>query len=141
MIRAPRRSDQAYIASTWVRSLVDRMRPGPRYGEVGKNVDTVLDRGDTRAALRVAKHDHDLILGYVVYAEGVGVPLVHYCYVRKHTRDGGLLRQRGIASELLEHVGVKRGEPVVCTSLGPDSRLLRAAYPASVHLPLREFLL
>lgn len=140
MMRTPRPTDQPYIASSWIRSLVGAKRMGPRYGHVGTDVDAVLDRSDTRAIVRHAAHDQDVILGYVIYAEGVGVPLVHYVYTRNRTDTLGTLRQKGIAHAMLEAIGVTRDGPVVCTSLGPDSRLLRAAYPASVYMPLKEFL-
>lgn len=141
-LREPRATDQSYIASTWVRSIAGRGdRPlGPRYGDLGRQVDAVMDRAETRALIRHAAHDKDAILGYVVFAEGVGVPLVHFCYVRmKH--DGHDLRGSGIATALLSAIRVVRDKPAVCTSITTgDSRYLRDAYKLVVPMPLKEFL-
>jgi hypothetical protein len=136
MIRGPRQTDQSYLASTWVRSLsgVAGRRLGRRGGEIGLAVDAVFDRSDTRALIRHAAGDKDRILGYVVYCEGAGVPVVHYLYARLDDRE------KGIASELLSAVGVKRDGSVVCTSLGPDSQRLRGRYKGAVYMPLQEFL-
>lgn len=136
LIRGPRATDQSYLAATWVRSLsgIANRRLGHRGGEVGRAVDQVFDRSDTRALLRYAPGDRDRILGYVVYVEGAGVPVVHYLYTR---RD---YRARGIASELLRAIGVGHVGSVVCTSLGPDSERMRRRYQASAYMPLLEFL-
>lgn len=136
LIRGPRKADQSYVAATWVRSLsgVANRRLGHRGGEIGRAVDQVFDRSDTRALIRHAAGDRDRILGYVVFCEGAGVPLVHYLYVR---RD---IRERGIATELLAACGVTREGSVVCTSLGPDSQRMRGRYKAAVYMPLQEFL-
>ncbi len=136
MIRGPRRTDQAFIAATWVRSLsgVANRRLGFRGGEIGRQVDAVLDRSDTRALIRYAPGDMDRILGYIVYCEGAGVPVLHYCYTRKEYRG------RGIASELLAACGVTHTGAVVCTSLGPDSQRMRSRYKGAAYMPLTEFL-
>lgn len=136
MIRGPRKSDQSYLAATWVRSLagVASRRLGHRGGEIGRAVDSVFDRGDTRALIRHAAGDPDRILGYVVFVEGAGVPVVHYLYTREKQRG------RGIASELLAACGVKKAGSVVCTSLGPDSQRMRGRYLGAVHMPLADFL-
>jgi hypothetical protein len=135
-VRAPRGSDQNYVAATWVRSLagVANRRLGQRGGEIGRAVDSVFDRADTRALIRHAPGDVDRILGYVVYVEGAGVPVIHYCYCRQDYRG------RGIVTELLSAAGVTKPGSVVCTSLGPDSQRLRGRYKGAVYLPLAEFL-
>ena len=136
MIRGPRQSDQNYIASTWVRSLagVANRRLGRRGGEIGIAVDQVLDRGDTRALIRHQAGNRDHILGYVVFVEGAGVPVVHYIYVRQDYRG------RGLATQLLREAGVTSDSSVVCTSLGPDSARIRSRYQGAVYMPLDEFL-
>lgn len=136
MIRGPRRADQAYLASTWVRSLsgVAHRRLGQRGAEIGRAVDQVFDRSDTRALIRHAAGDVDRILGYVVFVEGAGVPVIHYLYCRDQKRN------QGIATELLTACGVTKGGSVVCTSLGPDSQRMRGRYKGAVYMPLAEFL-
>lgn len=136
LIRAPRPSDQAYIASTWARNASGvgfrAFTPGAK--QLGTNIDRVLDAPTTRAVVRHAERDANRILGYCVYADAPGVVVVHYVYVRREARE------RGLAAELLKALGVSRDTPVVCTSLGPDSRLLRGAYKAAAYMPLEEFL-
>ncbi len=136
MIRGPRKQDQSYLAATWVRSLsgVANRRLGSRGGEIGRAVDAVFDRNDTRALIRHAAGDSDRILGYIVFVEGAGVPVVHYLYVRdKH-------RNKGIATELLTACGATKAGSVVCTSLGPDSQRMRGRYKGAVYMPLADFL-
>lgn len=140
MIRTPRASDQGYIASTWARSVLSthatqrhfRSRTGT---QVNEQIDRVMDRADTRALLRVKPHDPNVILAWLVYCEGPGVPMVHYMYCRRDERG------RGYTGELLERLSVTRTGGVVCTSTGPSSESMRGRYRASVHVPLAEFLL
>jgi len=113
------------------------MRTGRQIGHV---IDAVLDRPDTRALLCVKDSDHDYIVGYVLYAEGPAVPLVHWLYCRDHDADGRPLRGQGVAAELLKRINVDRSKAVICTSTGPSSESMRGRYRASVHVPLTEFL-
>jgi len=137
--RKPRSSDQSYIASTWARSMLST-HAHQRHGsmrnanQVGKLIDRVLDRKDTRAYVCVADEDDDYIVGWVLYCEGPSVPVVHYVYVRREER------QRGIAEALLEQIGVFRDGLVVCTSNGPSSNTIKRRYPAATFVPLEEFL-
>lgn len=139
MIRAPRPSDQSYIASTWARSMLSthasqrhmRSRTGR---QIGEQLNAVMDRPDTRAWLYVKTHDHDAIVGWVVYVEGPAVPTIHYLYTRRDDRG------TGVAAALLAKLGVTRTGGVVCTSLGPSSESMRGRYKASVYVPLAEFL-
>jgi hypothetical protein len=132
-IRGPRKTDQSFIASTWIRQLGAR---GARGGDVGRLVDQVMDRTDTRALIRHAPGDQDSIRGWVVYAYGYGVPLVHFVYVRKDYRE------KGYAAALLDHVGILRTTSFVHTAANAPpsaSRLLRS-YKGAALLPLTEFL-
>ncbi len=136
-IRGPRKADQSFIAATWVKQLVSADRrgaAGARYGAIGRNVDAVLDRGDTRALVRHAPGDEHAIYGYVVYAEGPGVPLCHFVYVRKDHR------QKGYARELLSRIGIQPTTACVYTSRGPMKDKLLRAYRAAAFLSLAEFL-
>jgi len=140
VIRTPRKTDQGYIASTWAKSILRGTHAWERHGtartghQIHSLIDQVLDRQDTRALVRVKPSDPDVILGWVLYVEGPGVPIVHYCYVRADERE------HGIAGELLHRIGVRRDGGVVCTSDGPSSAMMRTLYPAAVHMPLAEFL-
>lgn len=144
MIRPPTPRDQSYIASTWTRSLLsqhasDRDPAMRTHAQISALIDATMDRKDTRAVVRCSPHDRDAILGWVLYCDAPGVPVVHYAYCRRSGSDG-LLRGQGIATEMLHHIGVRHDEGVVCTSLGPSSRDLRARYRGASYLPLSEFL-
>lgn len=139
MIRAPLRSDQGYIAATWARSMLSthahqrhmRSRTGQ---QIGKQIDAVMDRADTRGLVCVRDADRNYILGWVLYVEGPSVPVLHYLYVRRDERGVG------IAAALLAKLDITRTSGVVCTSHGPSSESMRGRYKASVHVPLDEFL-
>lgn len=136
VIRGPRSTDQAYIASTWVRSMTSagHRKLGARGGHVARHIDSIFDRDDTRALIRHVAGDPDRIIGWLVRAEGAAVPLVHYVYVRKDYRG------KGHATELLLAAGCRKDLALVYTCDGPDSRHLVTAYPAATHLPLTQFL-
>lgn len=149
MIRSARPTDQAYIASTWTRSIcsthkvagvssknhaVQRHIGSAMWDHVSKQVDAVMDRSDSRALVVCKAHDHDAILGWIVYAEGAGAPLVHYLYTRSEHRG------RQFGAELLHRIGVGLSTAVVCTSLGPSSQAMRSRYKAAVYMPIEQFL-
>lgn len=136
MIRGPRKTDQGFVASTWVRSMSGcANRPlGVRGGNIGRLVDQVLERSDTRALIRHAAGDTDRILGWVAFVEGPGVPVIHYTYVRAEHRG------KGIAEQLLTAAGCRRDKALVYTCRGPDTVKLLRAFPAATHLELAEFL-
>lgn len=145
MIREPRRTDQGYIAQTWARSLLSVPSAGrPPEMRSGRNinriVDAALDRVDTRGLVCCMEDDPNAILGWVIFAEGPRVPTVHYLYTRRSHPDGSPARGRGIASALLQRVGVGRERGLVCTSSGPSSQFMRDKYMASVYVPLVEFM-
>jgi GNAT superfamily N-acetyltransferase len=137
LVRGPRKRDQSYVASTWCKQMgaVDKVNSrGPRYGLLGNQIDRVLEREDTRALIRHAPGDADGIYGYVVFAEGVGVPLVHFVYVRNEHRG------KGYGSELLKSVGVEALTAFVWTCRGPSAPWMVGKYKAASHMPLSEFL-
>lgn len=135
-IRGPRKTDQSFIAATWVKQLGNYDRRGAigaRHGTHGRNVDALLDRADTRAIIRHAPGDPDAIFAWLVYAEGPGVPLVHFAYTRKDWRE------RGYARALLAHIGVHADTSWVYTSRGPMADKLLRSYRGAAFLPLQEF--
>lgn len=138
VLRRPRPTDQGYVASTWVRSATAigwRPVSGAKAGrEMSRLVARVLERRDTRVLVAAAASDLDRVVGWVAHVAEVPVPLVHYVYVRQSERRAGVCRR------LLEHVGVRRDRAAAWTCEGPALDVLRAQYPAAVHLPLKEFL-
>lgn len=147
MIRAPLPSDQPFVAATWVRSMLsahahkniphaqrrhgqNRNPQGPIGRQLNDRVDAVLDRSDTKILITAWDKHPDVILGWLCHA---GLT-VHYLWVRKQERGGG------IATAMLRRVGIDHDTGVACTSHGPDSAELRARYKGAVHLPLEEFL-
>lgn len=135
-LRSPRPADQAYLASTWCRQMAnaspDEAR-GLRFGDVGRRVDAALDRGDTRALIRHAAGSPELILGWICYAEGPGVPVLHMVYVRKEHRG------KGYGGELLASIGITRATAFVFTQRGP-AKWMASAYPGGTYLALEDFL-
>lgn len=159
MIRSAVGGDQAYIASTWTRSICSMHKvPGKtsaRFGRghamqrhagsalwehTSKLVDAVMDRADSRALVLCHPIDRSRIVAWALYVDGTPVPTIHYLYTRSADTAGEEQRRRGFATELLERIGVSRRAPVVCTSRGPSSDEMRARYPLSQHLPLEQFL-
>lgn len=136
LIRGPRKTDQGYIASTWVQQMRSARNMSPKRGVAvfGRQVDAVLDRPDTRALVRHRAGDPDAILGWVVYVEGPGVPMIHFAYVRREARG------HGYGAELLQRVGVTPSIAFVYTCRGPSTSRLLTKYRAASHLPLQEFL-
>jgi len=139
MIRPPLPSDQGYIASTWARSVLSthahQRHLSSRTGaQVGRQIDRVMDRPDTRALVACRDKDPNFITGWMIYVVGPRTPTIHYLYTRRDERGVG------IAASLLARIGVDRARGVVCTSHGPSSESMRGRYRASVHLPLEEFL-
>lgn len=136
-IRGPHPSDQSYIASTWVKQMAGhdkRGAVGARYGQHGRNVDALLERGDTRAIVRHAPGDEHAIRAWLVYADGPGVPLAHFAYTRKDHRG------KGYARELLAHIGIRPDVSFVYTATGPMGTKLLRSYKGAAFLPLAEFL-
>lgn len=156
VIRAPRPEDQAYIAATWARSMMSGARSGHamrRHGaqrggstiaSLGGRIDAVLDRHDTRALVAVwperGPGGRDYIVGWAIYVDAAGVPIVHYVYTRDHDAEGRPLRGTGIAGAIFRRLGIGRTTAVVCTSDGPSSEGLRGRFRASTYMPLEDFL-
>lgn len=137
-VRAPRKTDQAYVSSTWLKQMADVDRDysrGARWGQAGKHVDMVMERADTRALIWHVPQREDDIVGWIVFAEIPGdTPVVHFVYVRRDARE------RGIAAELLAMVGVRPDTDFVFTCRGPMTAVMRTKYRQAAHMPLADFL-
>jgi GNAT superfamily N-acetyltransferase len=131
VIRSPRATDQSFVAATWTRTM-QRVRGEGR--AIGKLVDRVLERADTRCLVLSPAHDPDRIHAWIVYAEGPKVPLVHYVFTRPEHR------RKGYARELLARAGVRIDAASVFTQQSRDTVKLTTAFPMAAHLPLPEFL-
>lgn len=115
-----------------------------RLQTLGGRIDAVLDRSDTRALVAVrpgaGPGTRDFIVGWVIYCDAAGLPIVHYAYTRDHAADGRPLRGTGIAGAMFARIGIARTSPVACTSDGPSSEALRGHFRASTYYPLEDFL-
>jgi hypothetical protein len=140
VIREPRKSDQGYVTSTWIRSIMRGTHVIERHGlarsgqQLHGLIDKLMDRPDTKALLRVKPSDPDVIHAWLMYTEGQGVPVIHFVYTRADER------QRGFAGELLHRIGVRRDGEAICTSDGPSSAMVRSLYPGVRYVPLANFL-
>lgn len=149
MIRNAIPSDEAFVCQSWVRSMLstgkshamvghaerrhgqDRAIGGPMGQLLNDRVDAILNRKDTRCLITAWDEHPDVILGYLVYST-TGV--VHYIWVRKEERG------HRIATRMLRHIGINSTDPVECTSVGPDSDVMRRSYGASRYLSFEEFI-
>lgn len=136
VIRPPRPGDQGYITSTWLATMRDaheEMSRGAYYAEYGRLIDRVLDRDGTRCELAVDINDPDAIKGWIVWTPIPRAPVLHYVYVRRRFRRGG------IATALALEAGIQfLGPKFVYTCDGPDAHVIRRW--GGTFLSLQEFL-
>ena len=142
MIREARPSDQAYVASTWVASILsvgDRRKSNAN--ALRRLVDGVLDRDDVRVIVACSNTDENHILGWLCYTRIVSSSLTvapryvaHYAYVR----DGE--RKKGRLAEMMFAVGIDRGT-MMHTFDGPSTKALaRTVLAKSVKIHPHTFL-
>lgn len=131
-IRRPRPTDQSYIASTWVNSLI-QVR-GNTKSESNALVDRMLDDPAVRLLLAVEPSSMDTILGWLCYTPMPSSRIVHYVYVRDK------LRLRGIASALYRKAWPVDKGKLVYTLSGPDADALHKRWPDAIHMQITEFL-
>ena len=131
MIRAPRPSDQAFVASSWVRSMSRTRAESPK---IGRDVDLILERHDTRCLIDSERRDDNRIRGWICYADVPSMPTLHYCYVRQE------FRREGIATQLLDEAGIKKDAVSIYTHHSRDANRMVTAFPQSVHVALPEWL-
>lgn len=133
-IRRPRPTDQSYIASTWVNSLI-QVR-GNTKSESNALVDRMLDDPAVRLLLAVEPSAPDTILGWICYTPMPRAQVLHYVYVRDKLRTRGIARELYNKAWSMSHVSSK----LVYTMRGPDADRLLARWPSAMLLPVTEFL-
>lgn len=146
IIRRGIATDQAYITSTWLKSLAHApcYRSHPRQGffmRNGADVDTLLDRADVSVRVAALAAQPDTILGWICYTQMPPRTLVlHYVYVRRE-HDGHEMRLHGIARSLLHAAmeGLQADSAIVYTYKGPNERELLVKHKAD-YVPLGRFL-
>ncbi len=147
MLREARRTDQAYVTSTWAQNLC-RARvacPGHRHAckESRALVDRVTDHVGTRIMIACDPVHTDDLMGWLAYATASSVRLLHFMYVRDR------LRRKGVASALVrytwpDHMMQAGLMPIVWTMPGPTGEDLERmhtglGYPI-IHQPIEKFL-
>lgn len=131
-VRTARAGDQAYVASTWLRSLTNG-RPSARDDELRTTIDRVLDHKATRILVACERKQEAKLYGWLAHVPLESRALVHYLYVREP------LRGRGIARALADRAELLTGKPLVYTMRGPAATPLLLKFPA-VHMKLDEVL-
>ena len=129
-IRKARPDDQAYIASTWLRSMTHG-RATATDAERRAAIDKVLDHNITRVLVACDPKAEHRIRGWLCYAPLIVARVVHYLYVR----DGW--RKQGIARALMEHAKLLDDRPLLYTHKGPDWASLTTRWRAA-PIPLSE---
>lgn len=133
VIRSPKMSDQAYVASTWTQSLLTADRKLTK-SDVNTTIDRVLDDPEARVILACEPTRYDVIIGWLCYTLTPTSRVIHYVYVRDK------MRRRGVASQLYRKAFPRDAGKLVYTFRGPDSSALLKVWPYAVHLPIQEFL-
>lgn len=130
-IRRPRPTDQSYIASTWVNSLI-QVR-GQTKSESNAIVDRMLDDPSVRLMLAVEPTAINTILGWLCYTPLSKAFAVHYVYVRDK------MRRRGIATAMMARAN-NEDRKLVWTMRGPEANWLIEKHKRAVYLSVSEFL-
>ena len=103
-IREVKDGDVNLIYSTWLRSflynspITESIRSDIYFPNHQKVLDRILVSPETKIKVLVLKEDDRVIVGYIVYQD----PQVHFIYVKP------AFRKEGVASELLEDMGLPR---------------------------------
>jgi len=134
-IRDPRRSDQAYVASTWRSSLLCCDRRITR-GDANRLVDRYLDLPGTRILIASDSKVSDAIWGWIAYWQGEkatrGPRVLHYLYVREPKR------RAGYATELVRRAWPGNDGPIIWSLEGPDAYWLVSKYKNAVRISEEE---
>ena len=135
-IRRPRPTDQGFIASTWVDSMMFGQKGGPKHPRSGANVlvDKMLDDPAVRLLVASEPAKTDVILGWLCYTPLPKTLVLHYIYVRDR------MRHRGIARQLLIQANRNGWSKLAYTMRGPDADGLLEKNPGAVYVPIDEFL-
>jgi hypothetical protein len=139
LVRAPRTTDQSYVARTWVASMTEkgmwhRRREVDALNEL---VNRLLDHRETKLLVACEPGNEDRIVGWIAYATPPGVRCLLYVNVRRQHR------RQGCGHALAKHAGLDRvagAPPMVYLFSGPDARKLLAGRPDVTHLEPSEYL-
>lgn len=136
-IRGPGPGDQGYISKTWLAQMAEVDRDysrGAKWGQMGRHVDMVMSRHDTRALIVHPVGDLRTILAWIVYCDGPRVPLVHFLFTRREHRN------KGHARKLLGRVGIEHGTSYVYTCRAQDTTKMLRAFPGGSFMAMYRFL-
>ncbi len=106
----------------------------PKRGDINSTIDRLLDDQAVRLLIAAEPTRTDVILGWLAYTPMPGSRCVHYVYTRER------MRRRGIAAALVRKAFPRDTGKLVHTMRGPDCDSLLIRYPATIYLPVTEFL-
>lgn len=129
-IRPARSDDQAYIASTWWRSMLGGRRAPRQRRRINAQIDRILDDTTTRALVTL---DRDRIIGWLVFASAPSMRVLHYVYVRDDERG------RGVARRMADAAWPGSDARMVLTMKGPDTKSYVATKRSCLYVPIEEF--
>lgn len=100
IVRKAVQDDVPFIFSTWLKGLLfggsdyfRKIPPAVYYSEHHKVIERVLSSPLTVCQVAVLKDSPDVILGYLVYHQANGKPVVDYVFSKKDWRNIGIARR------------------------------------------------
>lgn len=130
-IRPPRKTDQSYIANSWVSCLAGpRAQWGAKERELNSQIDALLDDPRTRLLIACEATDEDSIVGWIAFARIPGARVVEFVMVRRQRRREGIGRLLMTRAELIG--------PLMYLYETQDWQYLKP--PTAVHIEPGDFL-
>lgn len=133
-VRRGRADDQAYVARSWVSSVLDGYgvwHQKDAIANLNREVDRLLDDPLTKVLIACPDEDDGFIVGFVVYANRT------LLYVKTRNED----RKRGIAKLLLGEARLlANGKPLLYVYEGPSAKWAASKRPDAVKISLEEHL-
>lgn len=132
-VRPARSSDQAYVANSWVSSIVGpRSQWGDKGAVLNSQVDRLLDDRRTKVLVACEPSNHEKIIGWIATARVPGARVLEYVHVRRHRR------REGIATQLMRSAELLGGGPPLTMLFDTADR---AHLPKASAMTPQEFLL